>query len=69
MAETNPRLEKLFTKRQQTLQGGGPARVDKQHAKGSLTARERVALLLDPGTFRELEAMSIQQNTTEGGGN
>lgn len=66
MAETNPRLEKLFTKRQQTLQGGGPARVDKQHAKGSLTARERVALLLDPGTFRELEAMSIQQNTTEG---
>ena len=66
MAETNPRLEKLFTKRQQTLQGGGPARVDKQHAKGSLTARERVALLLDPGTFRELEAMSIQQNTSEG---
>lgn len=34
--------------------GGGQARVDAQHAKGKLTARERIDLLLDPGTFNEL---------------
>ncbi|MGD2205477.1 MAG: acyl-CoA carboxylase subunit beta, partial [Anaerolineae bacterium] len=35
--------------------GGGTARIERQHAKGKLTARERVERLLDPGTFRELD--------------
>jgi len=39
----------------QTLQGGGPRRIEAQHKKGRLTARERIALLIDEGsTFREL---------------
>ncbi|MEB2312399.1 MAG: acyl-CoA carboxylase subunit beta [Sorangiineae bacterium] len=37
------------------LEGGGAARIDKQHQAGKLTARERVDLLLDPGTFVELD--------------
>ena len=37
--------------------GGGQARIDKQHAKGKLTARERLHLLLDPGSFEEAGAL------------
>ncbi|MCW8141101.1 MAG: methylmalonyl-CoA carboxyltransferase, partial [Planctomycetota bacterium] len=42
--------------RQEALAGGGPERVAAQHKRGKLTARERVELLLDPGTFEELDA-------------
>ncbi|MDD3827917.1 MAG: acyl-CoA carboxylase subunit beta [Anaerolineae bacterium] len=35
--------------------GGGQDRIDRQHAKGKLTARERIEALLDPGTFREID--------------
>ncbi|HNS51029.1 MAG TPA: acyl-CoA carboxylase subunit beta [Anaerolineae bacterium] len=41
--------------RRQAHQGGGPRRIEEQHAKGKLTARERLDLLLDPGTFQEIE--------------
>jgi propionyl-CoA carboxylase beta chain len=41
--------------REQAKLGGGQRRVDAQHAKGKLTARERLELLLDPGSFRELD--------------
>ncbi|NLW91756.1 MAG: methylmalonyl-CoA carboxyltransferase, partial [Syntrophomonadaceae bacterium] len=34
--------------------GGGPKAIEKQHKRGKLTARERVNLLFDPGTFQEL---------------
>jgi len=37
--------------------GGGQTRIDKQHQKGKLTARERVHLLLDPGSFEEIGAL------------
>ena len=37
--------------------GGGLTRIDKQHAKGSLTARERISLLFDGGSFREVDAL------------
>ncbi len=52
---TDPRLEALAQWRQEALKGGGPERVARQHKKGKLTARERIALLLDDGTFHELE--------------
>ena len=58
----DPRLEKLKTLRDEVKLGGGEARIAKQHAKGSLTARERIDLLVDPGTFHEIEAMVTQQN-------
>ncbi len=38
-------------------EGGGPDRIERQHAAGKLTARERVELLLDPGSFVEIDAL------------
>jgi propionyl-CoA carboxylase beta chain len=46
-------FEGLERKRAEALQGGGPDRVEKQHAAGKLTARERIQFLLDPGSFVE----------------
>ncbi len=43
--------------------GGGPGRIEKQHKKGKLTARERVHLLLDPGTFEEIGALVTHRTT------
>ena len=48
------RLAELRRRREQALAGGGPERVAKLHAKGCLTARERVELLCDPGSFVEI---------------
>jgi len=48
------RLEELERRRAQALAGGGAERVAKIHARGGLTARERVELLLDPGSFTEI---------------
>ena len=48
------RLAELRRRREQALAGGGPERVAKIHAKGCLTARERLELLLDPGSFVEI---------------
>jgi propionyl-CoA carboxylase beta chain len=42
--------------------GGGEQRVEKQHAAGKLTARERVTALLDPGSFQELDALVIHRS-------
>jgi propionyl-CoA carboxylase beta chain len=61
MSQADPRLEKLQKMREEARLGGGQARIDKHHAKGSLTALERVEALMDPGTFRELEAFVTQQ--------
>jgi methylmalonyl-CoA decarboxylase subunit alpha len=49
-----PLAEDLAARREQIKQGGGQAKIDKQHAAGKLTARERLALLIDEGTFVEL---------------
>ena len=46
--------------------GGGQARIDKQHKKGKLTARERVHLLLDPGSFEEIGALVTHRTTDFG---
>ncbi len=46
-------LQKLDEKREAARAGGGARRVQAQHAKGKLTARERIELLLDPGSFEE----------------
>ena len=44
-------LERLAAMEREALEGGGPERVERQHKAGKLTARERVELLCDPGTF------------------
>jgi propionyl-CoA carboxylase beta subunit len=50
------RIEKLRQMRAEALLGGGQARIERQHGWGKLTARERLDLLLDPGSFVELDA-------------
>ena len=51
----NEILKELENRRQQARLGGGQARVDAQHKKGKLTARERIELLLDNESFEELD--------------
>src|SRR3954469_10803602 len=56
MSESKPNLFKELDERNaKALEGGGKDRVEKQHAAGKLTARERIDLLLDPGSFVELD--------------
>lgn len=50
--EANKELDR---RREKALLGGGQNRIDKQHASGKLTARERIEMLLDPGTFVEVD--------------
>ena len=52
----DPRIEKLRKIREQSRRGGGPERVAAQHEKGKLTARERIEMLLDDGSFAEHDA-------------
>ncbi len=47
------RIEELRTRKAHHYQGGGPQRIDKQHAAGKRTARERLGQLYDPDTFQE----------------
>ncbi len=60
MPPPDPRLAELRAMRERARQGGGAERIARQHAKGKLTARERLDLLLDPGTFNELEPFIIR---------
>ncbi len=48
-------LEQLAARRETAREGGGPARIAAQHAKGKLTARERIELLLDDSSFEEFD--------------
>jgi propionyl-CoA carboxylase beta chain len=54
--DTKAKKEMLLKLREESLLGGGQDRIDAQHAKGKMTARERVEALLDKGSFRELDA-------------
>ena len=56
MPTNEERIERLKQMRAESLLGGGEARIEQQHARGKLTARERLDLLLDPGSFVELDA-------------
>ena len=59
-------LNQLKTRRLEARQGGGQARIDKQHAKGKLTARERLEILLDPGSFEEFDMFVTHRSTDFG---
>ena len=52
---TNDKLKRLQELRKKTLEGGGPERLQRQHDRGKLSARERLDVLLDPGSFVELD--------------
>jgi len=62
----NEILQELEKRREQARLGGGQKRIDAQHAKGKLTARERVELLLDSDSFEELD-MFVKHRCVEFG--
>ena len=62
----NPKIERLNKLRAQSKVGGGEARIKIQHGKGRLTARERIDLLLDKGSFRETDAF-VEHRTNDFG--
>jgi len=51
----DPKIQQLRDMREKAKLGGGEKRIERQHAKGKLTARERIEKLLDPGSFREMD--------------
>ncbi len=61
MTDLDPKIEELRAKRQQSRLGGGQARIDAQHKAGKLTAIERLEILLDPGSFREVDAFVVHR--------
>jgi propionyl-CoA carboxylase beta chain len=61
----NP-TERLENMRAEALLGGGEKRIEAQHAKGKLTARERISLLLDPDTFEELGMLVTHRSSNFG---
>jgi propionyl-CoA carboxylase beta chain len=60
--QAHPNQARIDALRARALEGGGPERVRAQHEKGKLTARERLTLLLDEGSFQELDAFVQHQN-------
>ncbi len=64
MLEKN--LERLRQKQESAFEGGGKSRIEKQHQKGKLTARERIHFLLDEGSFEEI-GMLVTHRTTDFG--
>ncbi|WP_042458152.1 acyl-CoA carboxylase subunit beta [Neobacillus dielmonensis] len=66
MVDIFERLNELYDKRREIELGGGDERIDQQHAKGKLTARERIDLLVDRGTFVELNPF-IEHRTNDFG--
>jgi propionyl-CoA carboxylase beta chain len=64
--DSDPLRARLKALEQLAEVGGGPERVAKQHEAGKLTARERIELLLDPGTFQELDKFVTHRATDFG---
>ncbi|RLF88124.1 methylmalonyl-CoA carboxyltransferase, partial [Thermococci archaeon] len=60
------KVKELYEKRKKIMQMGGEGAIKKQHDKGKLTARERLELLLDPGSFVEI-GMFVKHRATEFG--
>ncbi len=59
----NIKRQELLVRREESQLGGGQARIDKQHSQGKLTARERIELLLDEGSFQEIGMFITHRST------
>jgi len=76
MASYEEKLKKIKKLKEQARKGGGEERIERQHEKGKLTARERLDLLLDQGSFQELDPfvehdcreMGMDENSFPGDG-
>ena len=66
MSIQQEKIKELVERRASARLGGGQKRIDAQHSKGKLTARERLALLLDEGSFEEFD-MFVQHRCTDFG--
>ena len=60
------KLDILNSKKEEALKGGGEKRIESQHSKGKLTARERVQLLLDEGSFEEIGMLTTHRSSNFG---
>ena len=54
-------IDRIADLERQALEGGGAKRIERQHAKGKLTARERVDAFLDPGSFEEFDQLKAHR--------
>src|SRR5438045_8515059 len=66
-SSSDRRINLLRKRKYDAMHRGGDA-ADKQHPKGKLTARERIELLLDPGSFTELDAFAVHRTEAFGMG-
>ena len=62
----NPKIEQLRQFKKQAHLGGGEDKLAARKAKGKLSARERIELLLDKGSFREVDALVVHRETNFG---
>jgi methylmalonyl-CoA carboxyltransferase large subunit len=66
MKTTKEKLEHLRKEKARLQQGGGKERIEKQHASGKMTARERIGMLCDPDTFQEMYLFAKHRATSFG---
>ncbi len=66
MSVMKDKIERLRALKAQAMLGGGQERIDTQHKKGKLTARERIDLLMDEGTFQEIDMLVTHRSTDFG---
>ncbi len=64
----NDNLKSLKSLKDKAIQGGGARRIEIQHSKGRLTARERIELLVDEGSFEEFDLLMTGRSNAGGGG-
>jgi acetyl-CoA carboxylase carboxyltransferase component len=62
----DPKIADLRARKEKSKQGGGEARINRQHDRGKMTARERLDLLLDSGSFHELDSFVVQRERNFG---
>ena len=66
LSTTAGKIEDFYARREQTLAPAGQAPIDRQHERGKQTARERVEMLLDEGSFVEFDALARHRTTAFG---
>ena len=66
MSKQLEKIKQLIEKREQARIGGGEKAIEKQHARGKYTARERIDMLLDEGSFEEYDMFKLHRCTNFG---
>ena len=66
MSKQLEKIKNLIAKREQARLGGGEKAIEKQHARGKYTARERIDMLLDEGSFEEVDMFKLHRCTNFG---